>query len=39
MTENKLESIAKAAINDGAISFSPVEVTYDEALGVLRLAL
>lgn len=39
MTEDKLESIAKAAANDGAISFSPVEVTYDEALRVLRLAL
>jgi len=27
MTEDKLESIARAAINDGAIPFSPVEGT------------
>jgi alcohol dehydrogenase len=37
VTEDKLGSIARAAINDDAISFSPVEVTCDEAPGVLRL--
>jgi hypothetical protein len=31
VTEDELESILNAAINDGSISFSPVEVTYDEA--------
>jgi len=33
-----LESIAKTALNDGAISFSPVEVSFEEALGVLKAA-
>ena len=38
VTEDKLESIAKTALNDGAISFSPVEVSFAEALGVLKAA-
>jgi alcohol dehydrogenase len=38
VTKDKLESIAKAAINDGAITYSPVEVNYQEALGVLEAA-
>jgi alcohol dehydrogenase len=36
--ENKLGEIAQATINDGAISFSPMEVSYDEALQVLKAA-
>ncbi len=38
VTEDKLESIAQTALNDGAISFSPVEVSFAEALGVLKAA-
>jgi alcohol dehydrogenase len=38
VTEDKLEVIAKAALNDGALSFSPVEVSFEEALGVLKAA-
>jgi alcohol dehydrogenase len=38
VTEDKLESIAKTTLNDGALSFSPVEVSYEEALGVLKAA-
>jgi alcohol dehydrogenase len=38
VTKDKLEAIAQATINDGAISFSPVDVSYQEALEVLRLA-
>jgi alcohol dehydrogenase len=38
VTEDKLESIAKTALNDGAISFSPVEVSFEEAFGVLKAA-
>lgn len=33
-----LETIAKTALNDGAIAFCPVEVSYQEALEVLQLA-
>ncbi len=36
--EDRLEEIARAALNDGAIAFSPVEVGYDEALRVLKAA-
>ena len=39
VTEDKLESIAKAAINDGCITFNPEDVTYDVALDLLRKAL
>lgn len=38
VTEDKLESIAKATLNDGAVAFSPVEVSFEEALGVLKAA-
>jgi alcohol dehydrogenase len=38
VTEDKLESIAKTTLNDGALSFSPVEVSFEEALGVLKAA-
>ncbi len=38
VTKDKLESIAKAALNDGAIAFCPVEVSYEEALEVLQAA-
>lgn len=38
VTKDKLESIAKVAINDGAIAFCPVEVSYQDALDVLQLA-
>ncbi len=38
VTEDKLESIAKTALNDGALSFSPVEVSFEEAFGVLKAA-
>jgi alcohol dehydrogenase len=38
VTKDKLELIAKAAIDDGAISYSPVDVSYNEALEVLQLA-
>jgi alcohol dehydrogenase len=38
VTEDKLESIAKTSLNDAAISMSPVEVSFEEALGVLKAA-
>jgi alcohol dehydrogenase len=38
VTEDKLPAIASAAINDGAMAFNPVEVSYDEALEVLNKA-
>ena len=36
--ENKLEEIAKTAINDGTIIMNPVKVTYDDAMSVLNEA-
>jgi alcohol dehydrogenase len=36
--EEQLEAIAKAAINDGAVTYNPEEVTYDDALRLLRQA-
>jgi len=36
--EDKLPAIASATINDGAMAFNPLEVSYDEALEVLRKA-
>ncbi len=36
--EDKLERIAQTALNDGAVAFSPVEVSLTEALGVLKAA-
>ena len=38
VTDDKLEAIAKATLNDGALSFSPVEVSFEEALGVIKAA-
>lgn len=38
VTEDKLETIAKTTLNDGALSFSPVEVSYEEALSVIKAA-
>lgn len=38
VTEDKLEDIAKATINDGAITLNPEDVTYDVALEILRKA-
>ncbi|MBN1656031.1 MAG: iron-containing alcohol dehydrogenase [Deltaproteobacteria bacterium] len=36
--EDKLESIAKVAINDGAIAFNPKAMDFDDALRMLRAA-
>jgi len=36
--ENSLPEIAQATINDGAIAFSPVEVSYEEALALIKAA-
>ena len=38
VTEDKLEAIAKVAINDGTITYNPEEVTYEDALAVLKKA-
>jgi alcohol dehydrogenase len=38
VTEDKLENIAKTALNDGAMAFSPVEVSFEEALKILKAA-
>ncbi len=38
VTEDKLQDIAKAAINDGTITLNPEEVTYEVALEILRKA-
>jgi alcohol dehydrogenase len=38
VTEDQLDSIAEKAINDGAISFSPVEVSLEEARKILKAA-
>ncbi|MBN1363969.1 MAG: iron-containing alcohol dehydrogenase [Syntrophaceae bacterium] len=38
VTEDKLESIAQATLNDGAIAFSPVEVSFEEALSIIKAA-
>ncbi len=35
---DKLESIAQTAVNDGSLTFNPVEVDYNDALLVLREA-
>ena len=36
--EEQLEAIAKTAINDGAVTYNPEEVSYDDALRLLRQA-
>ena len=38
MPEDKLEAIARAALNDGSLSLNPEEVTFDDALDLLRKA-
>jgi alcohol dehydrogenase len=38
VTEDKLEAIAKVAVNDGALIYNPEEVTFEEALEILRRA-
>jgi len=38
VTEDKLDEIAQATIDDGAIAFSPVEVSREEAKGILKAA-
>lgn len=38
VTKDKLESIAQVALNDGAMAFCPVEISYEEALEVLQAA-
>jgi alcohol dehydrogenase len=35
---DKLESIAQTAVNDGSLTFNPVEVDYNDALLLLREA-
>jgi alcohol dehydrogenase len=36
--EEQLEAIAKTAINDGAVTYNPEEVSYEDALRLLRQA-
>jgi alcohol dehydrogenase len=36
--EDQLEAIARAAIDDGAVTYNPEEVTYEDALAILRQA-
>ena len=38
VTEDQLEAIAKVAINDGAVTYNPEEVGYEDALRLLRQA-
>jgi alcohol dehydrogenase len=38
VTEDKLESIAQTTLNDGTTAFCPVEVSFEEALGILKAA-
>ncbi len=38
VTEDKLEDIAKAVINDGTVTFNPEDVTYEVALEILKKA-
>jgi alcohol dehydrogenase len=38
VSEDKLEAIARTALNDGALILNPEEVTFDDALGLLRKA-
>ncbi len=36
--EDKLEEVAKAAIDDGSCNYNPEDVTYEDALGLLKKA-
>ena len=38
VTEEHLEQIAKAAINDGSCNYNPEEITFEDALGVIKKA-
>ena len=38
VTEDKLEEIAKAAIDDGCVTFNPEYVAYEDALAILKKA-
>ena len=38
VSEDKLPAIARGAVNDGALAFNPAEVSYEEALEVLKQA-
>jgi alcohol dehydrogenase len=38
VSDDQLAAVAKTAINDGAIAYSPVEVNEQEALGILKAA-
>ena len=38
VTEDKLETIAKTAINDGAVTYNPEQVTLEDALEILKKA-
>lgn len=38
VTEDRLEAIAKVAINDGTVAMNPEEVTVQDALGLLKKA-
>ncbi len=38
VTEDRLEDIAKATINDGTVTLNPEDVTYDVALDILKRA-
>ena len=38
VTEDRLEDIAKATINDGTVTLNPEDVTYDIALDILKRA-
>ena len=36
--QERLEAVAKSAINDGAVTYNPEEITYDDALAFLQRA-
>jgi alcohol dehydrogenase len=38
VTEDKIEAIARVAINDGALVYNPQDVTFEEAVDILRRA-
>lgn len=38
VTEDKLETIAKATINDGAVTYNPEDITYEDAFQLLKKA-
>ena len=38
VTEDKLEQIANAAINDGSCNYNPEEITFEDALAVIKKA-